>query len=530
MAVTESHILSNKTGVTVAEESSPKTLPGTPVWRELEPNSEDMGANFAQVARSPINSSRQRRKGAITDLEASVSVQVDLTDDKIVRDLLQGFVFANLENKAVSENAIGVEDRTHAITDSTNLVTAAGDSPDLDADFAEHDLVAIAGSANAANNGLFKVTSGATDTTLTLLTADGADGDPSLVDENATANISVVKVGAQGTAGDIEVSVGSGFPTLISSSFDFTTLGLEPGEWIFVGGDETATKFATAANNGYARVRSVAANVITVDKTSDTWVTDNGSGKLISIFIGRRLRNRLGSNIVQKYYQFERSLGAPDSAQPAQVQYEYVTGAAPNQASIDLSSNDKIMVDLEYVALGHETQDAATGKKAGTRPILESGEAYNTSSHIQRTALRLASGTNSNNTDEFTYGSDLSLTINNNVSPLKALGTLGGFATNAGELTVDASLTAFFADIVVMDRIRNNASMTLDVILFQNNAGVAIDLPLVTLGSDNPQVSANEPVTLPLNITAVSGNAVDSTLDHTIMFNFFDYLPDAAGA
>jgi len=529
MSVTESHILSNQTGLTVAEELSPKVLPLNPVWRELEPNTEDMGASYSQVARSPINSSRQRRKGAVTDLDSQASLQVDLTTDPVVRDLLQGYVFADIENKGVSENVLGSTQRQHAIDSSTDVVTASGDTPSLSDDFSQGDLVLVSGSFSEANNGLFKVDSGATATTLSLIAADGTDGSVNTVDELATSEITLVKVGAQGGSGAIEVSATGGFPQLTSLSFDFTTLGLVPGEWIYVGGDELSTKFATAANNGFARVRSVTSNVITVDKTSDTWVTDNGATKLISLFIGRRLRNRTGSAIKRRSYQFERSLGAPNSASPGQVQYEYVTGAAPSIAKIDLSTADKVMVDLEYIGLGYETLDAATGKKSGTRPTLESGDAYNASNHVKRTSLRLASGQNPNNTDEFTYAADLEFSINNNVSPLKAIGTLGGFDTNAGELTVDASLTAFFADIVVMSRIANNDDMTLDTILVQENKGVAIDLPLVTLGSDNPQISANEAVTLPLTITAVSGNAISSTLDHTIMFNFFDYLPTAAG-
>lgn len=70
--MTINKIDSNVTGLRYSEEDSLEVLAGSPVWYPLEPNGyKDFGSDIKTVSRSPISTSRQRKKGVVTDLDAS---------------------------------------------------------------------------------------------------------------------------------------------------------------------------------------------------------------------------------------------------------------------------------------------------------------------------------------------------------------------------------------------------------------------------------------------------------------------------
>ncbi|QDH84239.1 hypothetical protein Axy14_017 [Achromobacter phage vB_AxyS_19-32_Axy14] len=116
MATCEVHkIDSNIVGVRIAEEECLKQLPqpaADVVWNPLEPNGyQDFGVQVVTTARNPINPSRQRQKGIVTDREASVGFGLDFVLDEQQR-LLPGFMFA----KPTAEPAAPVALSTTAVT------------------------------------------------------------------------------------------------------------------------------------------------------------------------------------------------------------------------------------------------------------------------------------------------------------------------------------------------------------------------------------------------------------------------------
>jgi hypothetical protein len=327
---TVNKIDSNITELRFAEEASFDTLPGSPVWYPLEPNSySDFGGSVTLLARNPISADRQRKKGVITDLDASGGFNTDLTQTNLQR-LLQGFFYADLRTKgefdsdsvtnvdgtaeeyeltatalsaAVAAGGTGYTDgdtlstsggtgtpATFTATVSGGVVTAvtldtAGSYTvvptdpvsttggtgtgctltvtwDTEGQFAAGDLLWAKDFAEAANNGLKTVT-GTPDENTVPVSED-------LVDE-ASPTGTISRVGYEFGTADLDVVVSGTFPTITSSAKDFTELGLIPGDWIFVGGDTATDQFANAVNNGFKRVLSVAANVLTLERATPRW-------------------------------------------------------------------------------------------------------------------------------------------------------------------------------------------------------------------------------------------------------------------
>jgi hypothetical protein len=353
-----------------------------------------------------------------------------------------------------------------------------------------------------------------------------------LVDETPTSSARIQVVGHEFASATLNANYTAGdFPSLdrASGAFDFTTLGLIPGEWMFVGGDASANKFADSALNGFTRVRSVSATSIRLDKTQTAWDADEtGTGKTIRVFFGKKLRNETGALIKRKYAQFERTLGAPDDADLSALQSQYFPGATANDATLNVPLADKLTWDLSYIPIDDEQRTADDGLKTGSRPTIQDTDGYNTSSDFSRMKIALVSGSDACPTPLFAFISELKATIGNNASALKAIGRLGAFATNIGTFQVNGTLTAYFSDIAAVAAVRNNSDVTIDMCIAKDNAGFGFDLPLVSLGDGRLAVEQDKPITLPLSMDAATAATISSSLDYTAQATFWSYLPSAA--
>jgi len=517
---------SNQTGLRFCEETSLGTLPvaASQVWYPLEPNSySNFGQTVKTVARKPINAGRQLKKGTLVDLDAGGGFESDLTQSNLQR-LLQGFFFADAREKATTAPITGAAGVT--ITGAgANTFTAAGGLTI----FAVGDLIASSGFTNPANNGLRHVTAVSV-TTVTV-------AESNVVEASTTGVLS--KVGIKAASGDLTITnAGSGtsYPVLGSTALDFTTLGLVEGEWIYIGGDGAGTSFATATDNGFARVRTIAAHALTLDKTQGEMVTDSGAGKTIELYLGRVLRNEQGTLIKRRTYQLERILGANDSADTTKEQAEYQVGAIADQFDINLKSADKVTCNLTFAALHQNFIDenvsganTLLSKQAGaTAPTIVDASAFNTSSDVPRINLSIYSKTDGFPSPLFAYCTDVQITIKNNEKAAKAVGVLGSFESTAGFFEVGGKLTAYFADVAAQEAIRANDTITLDVHMVKENAGVSIDIPVITLGDGRADVKQNEPIMIPLSQDAGAGTFIDPKLNYTALMMFWDYLPTAA--
>jgi len=502
---------SNVTGLRFAEESSIKTLPASPVFYPLEPNGyNDFGGQLTLLARNPINPSRQRKKGVITDLDASGGFGQDLTQNNLTR-MLQGFLFADIREKATNIPMNGTAQTFSGVTQSDKTYTLGGGT--VGSLFTAGDLAFASGFAQTANNGLKTVASSSATTVVV---------DESLADETPAATAKLAKVGVVLDSATADVVVSGSWPKLsrASGTVDWTSFGLIPGEWVFIGGDAAGTKFTNAANNGFARVRSVTSSAIEFDKTSATMVAETGTGLTIQLFFGNVIKNEKDPDkIKRRSYHLERTLGADDNG----TMSEYLKGAVPNEFSLQVKQADKVTADLSYVALDNEQRTGTQGLISGTRPDIVDAPAFNTSSDFSRIKMHQITDGNTNPSPLFAFLTELTLTIQNNITPNKAIAVLGAFDVSAGTFTVTGNVTAYFADVAAVQAVRDNADVTMDFALVKNNAGLVFDVPLIGLGDGRLKVEQDNPITLPLQTDAAEG-----AQGHTLLINEFPYLPDAA--
>lgn len=514
MACENKTIDSNTTGVRIAEEACPGILPdgsvdfpGTPIWNPAEPNSyDDFGGQITTKPRTPINRTRQRKKGSPVDLEASGGYTQDFTETGFLK-LLQGFLFADAhipgDTKPVNGNGTTDVTITSLAAADSSFNAAAG----LDI-FATDDIILVSGCAIASNNGIKTVASAI---------AGKLTTDQPLVDEVAPpASVRIQKVGKQTT--DLSVVVTGTQVSLVSAAAeDFTTWPIFPGSWIFIGSDTAA--FSGATNKCFARVDAITPTSLTLGKTTKLMVAEAGPVS-VDIMLPIGIRNEPNpDNIKLRTYQIERTVGRDANG----VMSEYLTNSTANEFTLNIPTGDYLTADVAFISGDNEQRTGLEGVKAGDRPSLISEDAYNTSSDMQRFRLATVVSGDPFPTALFGYATEGTITINNNVTTNKAIGVLGGFSTTVGSFDVGGSLTAYFATMDAVKAVRQSLDVTLDLILTKNNAGWIVDMPLIGLGDGRLNVEANTPITLPLELSAA-----ESDLGHTLYMARFQYLPDIA--
>ena len=231
----------------------------TPIWYELEPNEyEDFGGEITTMARTPINASRQRKKGVTVDLDAEGGFNTDWTQNNMTR-LLQGFMFAEVRQKATTFPLNGEALDVTAAT----LATSAYDLAAGGSRFRVGQLVKVSGFVAAANNGL-KLVSAVTDTSVVV---GGA-----LVDEAGSATVKIEAVGFELGAGLLGLTMLGNIPVLTYSGAAATKA---TGTLTLTGpGDELDTVTVGEIEYTLTATPTVGENEIPLGATADETATN----------------------------------------------------------------------------------------------------------------------------------------------------------------------------------------------------------------------------------------------------------------
>ena len=115
----------------------------------------------------------------------------------------------------------------------------------------------------------------------------------------------------------------------------------------------------------------------------------------------------------------------------------------------------------------------------------------------------------------------MTVTLNNNVSPEKVLNNLGAKYMNTGNFEVDIESSLLFTNRLVVDRIRDNTTVTMDFAIKNDDGGIFMDIPAMTLGDGTKDFPVNESINISVGCMAFE----DPTLGTSLGTTMFPYLP-----
>lgn len=488
-------------------------------WRTLEPDDiTEFGAPITTTPRDPISRNRQQRKGSTTDLDSSVAFPHDLTMSVVREGFIEGFAFATGINTDVTRlAATGAETTTDSYTGLTALTAAQADKFEVDT------LLWVTGGANAANNGLKTVDADI------LTSATAITVVENLVDETASFRVSFAghRIAAADTvtwdwdgANNLATLTSTGTGTALQA------LGLTPGQLVHVGsvatlGGAFQNGFENAAANdmvGYARVVSLSADAVVFDKVAAALQFDDLTDPTtpVDIVFGEFIRNvPVGdADFIRRFFQFEAEFPNLDNVTPGGSEFQYALRNICNTMAFNLPLTDKATVTFGFLGTDTENPVPAANRKAGAASAAdpEQTNLYNTTSDFAR--LRVTDVDEEGLTTDF---ASLTLTINNQASAQKVLGQLGARFINVGNILVTIDADIIFTNGAVINRIRDNTTVSMEFVLQNDDGVIALDIPSMTLGGGGRTFPRNEKVRATLTGQAFG----DPTLNTSIGVSLF---------
>ncbi len=342
-----------------------------------------------------------------------------------------------------------------------------------------------------------------------------------VADAGPAATAKLEAVGFQFPVADIGLSLPAGRVRLTSAATSILALDLNLGEWVGVVG------LAASGNNApfYGRVSYFDDDVIEFDKTTGTQAIDVGTGKTVQLFFGTVVRNEDDCTLITKRtYTLERQYGCGAGAQS-----DVVTGWAPNQMTINVPTpGADAKVTIDFTGQADRSSERTVGEGVLTAGVGASiVAAYNEPCFkpgldVYRHKLAVIDDATLNPTGLVSYNSEGKVTINNNVSPNKAIEVFGNAGSNLGEFNVAGTLTAYWTSVDATRKVRQGADCTWDLILTKVNSAVIFDIASLGLGNGRATVEANTPVKLPLDTAAGKGK-----FGYTLLTTFLRYVPAA---
>lgn len=466
---------SNRLRLTWVDQTDPLVIPPTPRMRIVRLTGESLVFKPTFSSSDELRDDRMNPDPIKTGEENSGGINTEWSfpaDLSPASSMVASLLANPWANTPVRDNDGAADSVITGIVASTGVITVL-----TGAAFAVGHLVRMSGFGVAANNGLFRITTGSA-----TVPAVGAG---LLTDEAAPAAAARMKVvGFQGAAADI-VAVADG---LTSTALDFTTLGLTVGMWLKVGGTGAGFRYATEANNRFVRIAAIAANKLTLDNLPTGWAADTGAGKTIRVFFGDQIKN----GVTKRFGVIERGFMGQDTPT-----YVLQSGMLVSQGVFSITTGEKVTANYTFMGLtgaaGTVSVDAVPDP-ATTNPIMAA------SANVGRISENGAPAAGPN------FIKSLQITVNNNARNKDALrddDKLGPVGINLGDCQVTLQMDTYFGSPVQYQAYLAGTPTNVACVLRKNGQATIFALPRVTRTDGAPSAGGkNQDVMLPFQAQA----------------------------
>lgn len=494
------------TQVLLAPESSFATEP-TSGWVQVQPNTGGIKGwvnKFVNVERDPLSMYGTMEAGTPVGFDAAPELEIDLTKDLL--DIIASPMF-----RSVAKHNGNTGQSLFRPTAVTSTEYAVADDGDLTAGL----LINAQGFLTAGNNGVKVVGAASTSTTIPTsgLTAETVD---------LTRGATVEVVGVQGTTGDLQINADG---NLISTTLDFTTLGLNRYQWIKVGGPSTtaATRFATSAYNDTAMIDTIAANLITLKHRAWTvGSADTGTGKTIWLLFGRWYRN-VALDHATDYTEptFTGELKKLGQGTGGAATYTYARGMALKTIKLTMALKAKIAAMLSFVADDVSDPVLVASRATGADvPRLPMAAALWHTSSPQTRRCRLI-----RTSDNVTLAAEVNsatFTMEHEVKPREVIGGLGAEDMIYGKYKPSVQMEIYPTTDQVAVALRSNPDVSWDYQVRNAQGGFILHMPYVRIRGGEETFAAASAVMASLEVPGFR----EPTSNIVASMTVFPYWPE----
>jgi hypothetical protein len=489
----------NRVRLSYVEETTPGTAPTNPIFKQFRyTGSSDLKFDYKTEISKEIVSDRQVRDLYLTGAESTGGANIEFSIDSY-DDLTEGALF----NRWTGVRVRNDQQSTLLISSIEKLTTTTAkihfDSSVATQPFLTNSIIILR--VESDMEGLIAEVTGGTFSTPDFFIEVTSLNGIEFEDHTATASARLDQCGyifqdaIQATAN----------PNTITSTTDFTTLGLAQYQWVKIGSNSNSANdgFDTTANNGFCRISDIAAGVLTFDKVPTGWAADTNAGsKNIAIFYDAFIQN--GTTEIK--YTLERAY-----LDHTPSDFEYFNGMTVNELSI---SNDKQAVTAGQFSFFGMSSNASSARLSGATDVVVSDSTpfstVNNINYLELNDVDISGGADSSGIN---LALKVDLSIKNNLRGQTAIGSLPFVGIGTGQFNVSGTVDTYFQDTSILALLSSNADTSLRVRYNLQNRYQILDMPRVKISSGAPDVSGvNTDVTAEYGFQAIKDEIKGFTL------------------